>query len=231
MKGIFVTGTDTNTGKTVITGLLAKYILERGRSVITQKWVETGSVSGYSFDVERHLQIMKKDKPSMEKYSSYIAPYVFSAPCSPHLASRMENKKINVNKIKRSFKLLSAEFDFVIVEGTGGLLVPFDGKNLIADIVKNLKLAVLVVAKNKLGAINHTLLTLEALNRRNIDVLGVLFNNSFDSPERVIKDNPRIIKKFTKEEIFGVLPWANAHNELYKSFSAIGDKIWKKIAA
>ncbi len=230
MKAIFVTGTDTNTGKTVITGLLARYISEKNKRVVTQKWIETGSRNGYSCDAGRHLKIMKKNRPYLEKYLPLIAPYVFRNACSPHLSSRMENKKISAGKIKKSFKLLSGKFDFVIVEGTGGLLVPFDEKKLIVEIVKDLKLPVLVVAQNKLGTINHTLLTIEALKQRKIKILGIVFNGSPDSQGIVIKDNPRIIKKFTNTEIFGTLPWSNDDKKLDKSFSLIGNKIWKKIA-
>lgn len=229
VKAIFVTGTDTNAGKTIVTGLLSRYISEKGYSVVTQKWIEAGSKNRHSRDLKKHLKIMKRNKSSIEKYLFAVTPYIFKTACSPHLASRIENKKISINKIKKSFKLLSGKFDFVVVEGTGGLLVPLNEKDLIVDIVKDLKLKVLVVAKNKLGAINHTLLTIEALKRRKINILGVLFNNSPDSQEMIIKDNPQIIKKFTNTETFGILPWSNNAGKLYKSFSAIGNKIWEKI--
>lgn len=177
MPVIFVAGTDTGVGKTVVTKLLARYLSDRGYKVAAQKWVETG--------VARSRAL-----------------YSFKLAASPHLAAKGEGKKIDVAKIKKALKTLSQKYDFVIVEGTGGLLVPLDGKTLFIDIVQRLKLPVVLVAANKLGAINHTLLTLEALRARKIETLGVIFNNVSNRENPIIlKDNPMIVKKF-----FGNIP-------------------------
>jgi dethiobiotin synthetase len=228
MKAIFVTGSDTGVGKTVITGLLAKYILMKNGKVITQKWIETGATN-FSKDVQTHLKLMGIAQSSIENNLACLPPYVFKTVCSPHLASKIEKKRISAAKIKENFRKLSAKFDFVIVEGTGGLLVPFSQDKLIADIVKDLNLEVLVVIKNKLGAINHALLTLEALRLRKLKILGLVFNNARNEPKIILKDNPRIIKKLTSQNIFGVLPWLGDYDKLCESFCPIADKIWKKI--
>ncbi len=229
MKGIFVTGTDTGVGKTIITGLLGKYLLEKEYNVITQKWIQTGCRDNLALDIKLHLKIMHRDKNSLGGYSGLISPYVFKVPSSPHLASQIENKIINPDKIKKSFKLLSRQFDFIIAEGIGGLLVPFNKKHLVIDIVGELDLAVLVVAQNKLGAINHTLLTIEALKKRKIKILGIIFNNPKKEDKRIIKDNPLIIKALTNQTVFGILPWIERHEELYKRFIPIGKKIYKRL--
>jgi len=165
----------------------------------------------------------------MKDYLSCVCPYTFKLASSPHLASKVENKKININKIKKTFKILSTQFDFVVVEGIGGALVPLDKKHLVIDIVKDLDLAVLVVIRNKLGAINHSLLTVEALNRRKIKILGIVFNNTRQEDRRILEDNIRIIEILTKQEVLGVLPWQDTYDELWKSFVPIGNRIWKKI--
>lgn len=229
MKGIFVTGTDTGVGKTIITGLLGKYLLEKEYNVITQKWIQTGCRDSLASDIKLHLKIMHRDKNSLGGYSGLISPYVFKVPSSPHLASQIENKIINPDKIKKSFKLLSRQFDFIIAEGIGGALVPFNKKCLVIDIVKDLRLPVLVVAQNKLGAINHTLLTIEALQKRKIKILGIIFNNPKKEDKRIIKDNPLIIKALTNQTVFGILPWIERHEELYKRFIPIGEKIYKRL--
>ncbi len=225
-KAIFVTGTDTGIGKTIVTGLLARFLKEKGKNVITQKWIQTGS-SGLTSDIETHLEIMGLSKNDIKKYLPYVSPYIFKAPCSPHLACKSEGKKISAEKIKRSFKILSGEFDFVIIEGVGGALVPFNEKSLVIDIAKELDLAVLVVAGNELGAINHTLLTIEALKNRGMKLLGVIFNNAKGEDKKILADNPRIIQALSREKVFGVLPWIEEHDKLYKKFIPIGQRIEK----
>lgn len=204
MNSLFITGTDTGVGKTIVTWLFAKYLKHKGCNVITQKWIKTGS----------------RQPPSIQ------TPYVFKTPCSPHLAARIEKRKISADKIKINFKFLSQRFDFVIIEGIGGALVPFNKKNFVIDIVKDLGLPVLVVAGNKLGAINHTLLTIEALRLRKINILGIVFNNLQRETNAIIEDNPRIIKTLTKETTFGVLPWTKNRDKLYEEFIPIGNMIW-----
>ena len=223
MKGIFVVGTDTGVGKSIVTGLLGRYLQEKNYRVITQKWIQTGS--RVSADINLHLKIMGIPKKKIKDYLVYVCPYKFLLPASPHLASRQENKRISIAKIKQSFKLLSAKFDFVIVEGIGGALVPVDQKRLMIDIAKELDLAVLVVAQNKLGAINHTLMTIEAINNRKMKILGILFNNLKGEKKLIAKDNPDIIKKITKQNIIGILPWDKKLDRLYKKFLPIAGKI------
>ncbi len=223
MKGIFVTGTDTGAGKSIITGLLAKYLREKGYKVVTQKWVQTGS--RFSADVNLHLKIMGVSRGAIKDDLACICPYVFKLPASPHLAAKAENKKINIARIKQSFKRLSSKFDFVIVEGIGGALVPVNEKRLVIDIAKELGLPVLVVAQNKIGAINHILMTIEVLKQRKMKILGIVFNNCPSQNRLVLQNNPEIIRKITKQKILGVLPWNKRRDLLYKKFLPIAAKI------
>ena len=207
---VFVAGTDTGVGKSVVTGLLGRYILDRGYSVVTQKWVETGvrevRDSGYS--------------------SQLTAPYILKFPASPHLAARLERKRVAAGKIIKSVELLSKDFDFVVIEGTGGLLVPLNEKTLVIDVVKTLNLSVVLVAANRLGAINHTLLSLEALKSRGIRTLGVIFNNVLRNERReILIDNPRIVEKLSGVKVLGVLPRLGDARKLQKQFALIGTKI------
>jgi len=223
MKGIFVTGTDTAVGKSLVTGLLAKYLREKGCRVVTQKWIQTGS--RVCADINLHLKIMGKNKDEIKGYLDDICPYIFSLPASAHLAAQAENKRIRAAKIKKSFKSLSSKFDFVIVEGLGGTLVPFNKKRLVIDIAKELDLPVLVVAQNKLGAINHALMTIEVLNNRKMNILGILFNNRQGEKQTVLKDNPVIVRKLTRQKILGILPWDKRRDSLYKKFLPIAKRI------
>jgi dethiobiotin synthetase len=223
MRGIFVVGTDTGVGKSVITGLLGKYLREKGLRVITQKWIQTGS--RLSADINMHLKIMGMSQKKIKDHLNLVCPYKFLLPASPHLAAKEAKQKIDIARIKQSFKLLSSKFDFVIVEGIGGALVPINQKYMVIDIARELSLPVLVVAHNKLGAINHTLMTIEAINNRKMKILGILFNNQKREKKLILKDNPDIIKKITKQKIIGILPWEKSLVRLYRKFLPLAKRI------
>jgi len=229
MKAIFVAGTGTGIGKTMVTGCLFGYLTAQGYNVITQKWVQTGSKSIYASDIGEHFKIAKQDLGRRRGIFPLMLPYIFKAGASPHLAAESENRKISINIIKKSFKALVSQFDFVIVEGSGGALVPFNRKKLVIDIVKELKIPVLLVAGNELGAINHTLLTLESLGARKIKVLGAVFNNFKRQNNIILKDNPQIVKQLTGKIIFGVLPYKPARKKVYAKFMPIGKQILKQL--
>jgi dethiobiotin synthetase len=218
MKTIFIAGTDTGVGKTLIAGLLAGYLIGKGKSVVTQKWIATGRTN----DIKRHWKIMGFVPQESRKY---ILPYAFKLAASPHLAASYEQKLISKKKIKRSFLMLLQRYDVVVVEGTGGLLVPIDRKSLLIDLVKDLKLSVLLVAHNKVGAINHTLLSIEALKKRKIPVIGIVFNNLSETKKLILEDNQKIIREISGIAVLGVLPRSNNIDLLKSRFKAIGDKI------
>lgn len=209
MKYIFVAGTDTEVGKSVVTGLVARDLSERGYKVVTQKWVGTGC-SRSSNDIDIHLKIMGKGRGDFRKFLPLMTPYIFKFPASPHLAARLEKRKVDSAKLKKNLKRLRRDFDFVIIEGSGGLLVPLNEKRLLIDVVKSLRLPVILVAPNRIGAINHTLLSIEALKSRKIKIIGIIFNNISKSEDKIVlRDNPRIIEKMSGTKVLGVLPWLN----------------------
>jgi dethiobiotin synthetase len=224
-KGIFITGTDTGVGKTVVCGLLGLYFANAGYRVITQKWVQTGKQS-FSSDVSLHLKLMHRQKKEVKEYWPYLSVYNLRFASSPHLAASLEKIEISPEKIKNTFRYLTQHFDFVIIEGTGGALVPLDRKRLLIDIVRELNLPLLIVAANKLGAINHSLLTIEVIKKRNLKILGVIFNNRIKKLNRIIAhDNVQIVKELSKVMILGSLPWEKDKNRLYQAFIPIGKRI------
>ncbi|MDP3730595.1 MAG: dethiobiotin synthase [Candidatus Omnitrophota bacterium] len=225
MREIFVAGTDTGVGKTIVTGLLGHLLIKDSRKVITQKWVQTGS-GPFSQDIRRHMQLMKKNGTYYRRYLPLMSPYTFKFAASPHLAGRLEDKAINIDTIKKSLIGLSEHFDVVIIEGTGGLLVPLSEDKLLIDVIKELRIPVLLVAENRLGAVNHTLLSIEAMRARNIKIIGTIFNNiANDADDIILKDNPRIVKALTGTEVLGTLPYARNTDLLRKYFMPIGNKV------
>jgi len=225
-NSIFITGTDTGVGKTLVAALSARYLDERGVRAITQKWVQTGC-EGAAEDVLFHMRSLRDGPRHLRMFHSDMAPYVFRHPSSPHLAARLEKKTIDPEVIKSAYERLMTEFEFVVVEGTGGLLVPLNDEKTIADIVEELSLPVLIVADNRLGAINQTLLTARALEERGIKAAGIVFNRpSGKGDELILEDNPRIVGKLTGVNVLGDLPFGEDLDELYEEFIPIGEKIF-----
>lgn len=222
---IFVAATDTGSGKTVVAGLLGRYLAEEGYSVVTQKWAGHGN-SGFSKDIRLHLRLMGKKKGEFGRNISLMAPYTFKYASSPHLAACLEGKRVSVSKIGKSLAGLLRDFDIVVVEGTGGLLVPLNGKWLLIDVIKKFRLPVLLVAENRIGAINHTLLSVEALRSRDIKIIGIIFNNPLKGTSgTILKDNVQTVKTLTGIRIIGALPYVRDSGLLRKHFTPLGKRI------
>ena len=170
----FVSGIDTDAGKSYATGFLAREWNKNGQRTITQKFIQTGNV-GHSEDIDLHRRIMgilftKEDEEGL------TMPEIFSYPASPHLASQLDNRPIDFNKIKRATKKLSERYDYVLLEGAGGLMVPLTTGLLTIDYIAQEKYPLIFVTSGKLGSINHTLLNLEAIQKRGIVLDTVLYN-------------------------------------------------------
>ncbi len=208
MRAIFVTGTDTGVGKTYVCGLLLKYLKDKGIKAVTQKWVQTGCRSFRETDIALHQRMAFLPEKKIDNQ----IPYVFKHPVSPHLAAALENRRISKKVIKNSFKALCRNNEYVIVEGAGGVLVPLNKNTLMIDLVKELRLPVLIVVHNKLGAINHALLTIEALKKRKIKMIGILFNNVKGQNPKILADNPKIVAKLAKVRVLGILPHTRSRN-------------------
>jgi len=228
-NSIFITGTGTGVGKTLVTGLLGRLLTEKGKKVITQKWVQTGC-AGVSEDIAAHMRVIGCGDKYFGSYRSDMAPYVLKFPSSPHLAASIEKERIDPGRIERSFRRLARDFDVVIVEGTGGLMVPIDEGTVIADIAEKLCLNTLIVAENRLGVINQTLLTVESLRKRKLRIVGIIFNRLSESgDDLILKDNMRIVGKLTGEEILGELEYNRDTDALYGKFRPAGERIFERL--
>jgi dethiobiotin synthetase len=230
MKTIFVAGTDTGAGKTMVTGLLAGYLLDRGYRVATQKWIQTGLARNGKSDIDAHIELIGETRSHAITRNDLTMPFSYKFPSSPHLAARLEGKMSNPKKISASMRALSKDFDVVIIEGTGGLMVPFNNNLLFIDLVKKLGIPVVLVAGNKLGAINHTLLSLEALNSRKIDLLGVVFTDIAKDRALILEDNVKTVDRLSNGKVLGRIPHSKNIRELKKHFKPIGMEIYTAIA-
>ncbi len=224
MTPFFIAGTDTNVGKSLITGLLANYIQQQGYYVTTQKWVQTGATI-YE-DLIYHDTWFTPPKETHAKR----CPYLFSHPSSPHLASKKADITIKKETILTS---INTPYDYTIIEGSGGVMVPYSDSLKCIDILQEAQLPVLIVSSQKLGTINHTLLTIEALQTRNIPILGIIFNYTTPSedPSRET-DHIEIIHKITSIPVLGTLPYFKDKTDkanIQAAFHLIGQNLIKLV--
>lgn len=187
----FISGIDTGIGKTIATGLIARGLLESGVSVITQKGVQTGCV-GMSEDIVKHRQLMKIGMLP-EDGEGLTCQYLFKTPCSPHLAARIEKMIIEPNTIDQAAEQLSERYDVVLLEGAGGLFVPLQEEYILIDYLAEQKWPVVLVTSSRLGSINHTLASLEALKHRGIALAGLIYNRHNETEQLIAEDSLKII--------------------------------------
>lgn len=186
---IFISGIDTDAGKSFATGFLAKQFIAEGKSVVTQKFIQTGC-EGYSEDIDLHRQIMGIERLA-EDLDHTTAPIVFSYPASAQLAASIDERTIELELIDHSTEELKKRFDIVLIEGAGGLMVPITDDFFAIDYAASRRLPIALVTNSKLGSINHTVLSLEAIARRGIRLHSVIYNSHFDSADSIIAADTR----------------------------------------
>lgn len=175
----FITGIDTDAGKSYATGWLARELASQGLTVATQKFIQTGC-DAFSEDIELHRKITGTG-PLPEDTDHTTAPVVLSYPASAQLAARIDGREIDLTAIDRSTAVLAERYDRVLIEGAGGLMVPITDDYFAIDYVTDRKLPVMLVTNSRLGSINHTVLSLEAIKSRGIKLEAVLYNHYFDA--------------------------------------------------
>jgi dethiobiotin synthetase len=201
-RGIFVTGTDTGVGKTVVSAALAWSLKQSGKKVAVMKPVQTGTIADGLMDID-YIQRVAQTSHSLEE----VCPYRFPEPLAPMVAANMAGEKIDIERIKSLFHKLSSSHDITIVEGAGGLLVPVTEDYLMSDLAFDLGLPLVIVTRPSLGTLNHTLLTVESAKGRGLRVLGIVINQFPSNPGPAERTNPGLLLKVTGENIIGVLPF------------------------
>lgn len=186
----FVSGIDTEIGKTYATGYLARKYTAEGQRVITQKLIQTGNHE-VSEDIEKHRQIMGVNF-FPEDHERLTMPEIFSYPASPHLAAQIDQRDINFTAICNATETLAQRFDMVLLEGAGGLMVPLTQTYLTIDYIKEHQFPVILVTSGRLGSINHTLLSLHALKAYEIDLYAIAYNLNDDTQDQTIAEDTKI---------------------------------------
>lgn len=227
MSRLFITGTDTDVGKTIVTAGLLRLLRERGVDAVSMKPVQTGAemLNGEwtAPDLVLHWDVAGLHPDTDER--KLMAPYLYEPACSPHLAGRMENRYPQIDYIVECARALEERHNVLLIEGAGGAMAPVDESNTMIDMMVALEAAVVLVAHRGLGTINHTLLSLAALRAAGLEVLGVVFNEVQDvEPDFIKQDNPKSVEQFGNVEVLGNIDYLGAsftqENGPWKQFEA-----------
>lgn len=172
---LFVSGIDTNIGKTFATAFLAQRFSSEGSKVITQKMIQTGCIKE-SEDILEHRRLLGQSTLPEDK-EGLTCPYIFSYPASPHLAAEKDGRTIELSHIDECTKgLLQKGYDSIVLEGAGGLMVPIHRDYLTLDFIADRHYPLALVTSGRLGSLNHTLMSLELCYQRGVEVLYVIYN-------------------------------------------------------
>lgn len=205
---LFVTGTGTGVGKTIVTGALLRALRGRGINAASMKPVQTGALLlddvWRAPDLDMHLEAapLRVDAALYE----LMCPYCYEPACSPHLAGRLAGNYPDIATILESACALAEQFEFLLIEGAGGLLAPVDEERTMLDLIKAMGCPALVVAATGLGTINHSLLTLQALQGAGVPIAGMVFNQCVPVEDALIEqDNPSKVAAMGNATVHGVL--------------------------
>jgi dethiobiotin synthetase len=186
--GIFVTGTGTEVGKTVVAAVLARTLAVEGQRVAVFK----PAVTGLEEEAETDHALLRRASGSGQS-DEEIAPYRYQPPASPHLAAALAGEEIEPMRLREVAHAAAEGADAIVCEGVGGLLVPLSPAYLVRDLAADLGYPLVVVAAPSLGTINHTLLTLESARAANLEVAAVVLNPWPEEPSEIERDNRETI--------------------------------------
>jgi len=216
-KGIFITATDTEIGKTAISAALGLALKDKCLDIAYMKPFSAGGK--HSEDVSLLFKTLKLKDPL-----PLINPYHFHSPLAPYPASQIEKRKIYMPKVIYSFQKLKKRHAYTIVEGVGGIMVPITKKYFVLDLIKDMKLPAILIARAGLGTINHTLSSIELLKKKHADVKAIILNN-YSGNDLAEKTNVKVI-----EELSGIKVLTLKHykdNVIENLAQELKTKLWQ----
>ncbi len=213
-KTFFITGIDTNIGKTFVSLLLLLAFQQKGLNAGYMKPVETG-VKINKAGSKNYLDGRRlKDEGGLLANLEIITPYTFQSPLSPYAASKLEDKTICIKEILFKFYELNRMYDYMIVEGAGGMLVPLKKNHFVIDIARYIDAGVILVTKAGLGMINHTLLNIEYAKSHEIKISGIIINNALNENDESVLSNKKTLLEYTDVPILGDIPYLRTEKDL-----------------
>lgn len=209
MYGTFITATNTDRGKSLVTAAITLYLSSTGLRTLPFKPIQTGVQGLYDGDIGFTLSFSDKKPP--QEVLELMQPFRYEMPASPHLAAQQESKPLpSLADIKAKLTALQNHCDFVVTEGAGGIMVPINLKTntTMAELAKTLEFPVILVCQSELGAINDAALSIEAMQKRSLPILGFLFNDTHEAlNETIVSDNAATIELMTGERYLGRMPF------------------------
>lgn len=202
-KAIFITATGTDIGKTYVSGLIAKHIKDKGLNIGYYK----AALSGSNDIKDSDAWYVKQQADLLDSYDEMVS-YTYKHAYSPHLAAQIEGNPPDIKIIKNAYKDISKKHDYMIVEGSGGIICPIrydnNQKIFLEDIIKELNIPSLIIADAGLGTINSTVLTIEYMRSKNLKINGVILNR-FEISNKMHEDNQKMVEEMTGVKIIGVV--------------------------
>lgn len=221
-QGIFITGTGTEIGKTVIAGGLAASLKQARMNVGVMKPISTGDTADAQF---------LKHAAQVDDELSLINPIYLRHPLAPSVAARMEGREIDVSYVETAFAELRQKYDFVIVEGVGGIAVPIQDDFLVVHLIKRLQLPILIVAQVGLGTLNHTLLTVAYARQFELQITGIVLNGlRAETAGLAEATNPAEIENLTGVPVIGIVPYQKRLDTAYPDVTFLAEFMNQHIA-
>lgn len=206
MKSLFVLGTDTEVGKTSISSGLIRILIQNGLKVGFMKPFASGTKIYSKKFKSKDTKILSSSAKILEK-DNVLNPNFYSIPTAPYLATLiLKEKEPDFKKVKDIFFNLMRKYDFIIVEGIGGLMVPLNSNQYISDLIKLFKIPVLLITNNKIGTINHTILTIEMCKKLDLPLYGLIINHTKKIDSRIDKNLAKLFKSITDVKVLGEIP-------------------------
>lgn len=203
-KGVFIVGTDTDVGKTIVTAGLIHVLRNNGYNATYFKAALSGALQIGDELIPGDTKLVSEVSNLEEAYEN-ITPYVYRAAVSPHLAAKLENNPMDLDVISKKYAYLKEKYDFIIAEGSGGIVCPLidDERGLytLENLIKDLNMSVIIVARAGVGTINHSVLTIKYIEALGIKIRGIIINNYKE--DLICDDNINMIEKMTKVPIIG----------------------------
>jgi dethiobiotin synthetase len=201
MRGLFITGTDTDVGKTVVSCAIARGLQSAGLDVGVMKPAETGVPVEGPYDARALIEAA-----GVSDSLELVCPQQFDLPAAPLASARSEGREVNLAAIDSAYQELDRRHECVLVEGAGGLLVPITETLDMAGLADRLELPVLLVARASLGTINHTLLSVQACQQRGLELLGVVFSHTNGPTSDADLRNLDILREMLGDQVLGEIP-------------------------